>query len=157
MISSAARSSTLSVNPTPLHNNIHMSLKRTEKNTNGNGASAATEPVADSPKYRDNVEINAKIDAYIQANPKEWNYIQGLPRERLERMLVLQHVNKIERRERIRASVAKQLDANPELKEAYRKLVKNLPAEQQEKAMATIAARTLRTIMPRKQSTGARV
>ena len=76
-----------------------MSLKRTEKNTNGNGVSA-TEPVADSPKYRDNVEINAKIDAYIQANPKEWNYIQGLPRERLERMLVLQNVNKIERRER---------------------------------------------------------
>jgi len=133
-----------------------MSLKRTEKNMNGNGA-AASEPVANSPKYRDNVEINAKIDAYIQANPKEWNYIQGLPRERLERMLVLQHVNKIERRERIRASVTKQLDANPELKEAYRKLVKNLPAEQQEKAMTSIAARTLRTIMPRKQSAGARV
>lgn len=132
-----------------------MSLKRTEKNTNSNGA-AATEP-ADSPKYRDNVEINAKIDAYIQANPKEWNYIQGLPRERLERMLVLQNVNKIERRERIRASVTKQLNANPELKEAYRKLVKNLPAEQQDKAMATIAARTLRTITPRKQTTGARV
>ncbi len=133
-----------------------MSLKRTEKNTNGNGA-GANEPGADSPKYRDNVEINAKIDAYIQANPKEWNYIQGLPRERLERMLVLQNVNKIERRERIRASVTKQLNANPELKEAYRKLVKNLPAEQQEKAMATIAARTLRTIMPREQTTGARV
>jgi len=156
LISSAARSSTLSVNPTPLHTNNKMSLKRTEKNTNGNGASA-TERVADSPKYRDNVEINAKIDAYIQANPKEWSYIQGLPRERLERMLVLQNVNKIERRERIRASVTKQLNANPELKEAYRKLVKNLPAEQQEKAMATIAARTLRTIMPRKQTTGARV
>jgi hypothetical protein len=133
-----------------------MSLKRTEKNTNGNGAAASESP-DNSPKYRDNAEINAKIDAYIQANPKEWNYIQGLPRERLERMLVLQNVNKIERRERIRASVTKQLNANPELKEAYLKLVKNLPAEQQEKAIATIAARTLRTIMPRKQTTGARV
>jgi hypothetical protein len=115
---------------------------------------AATEPVA---KYRDNAEINAKIDAYIQANPKEWDYIQGLPRERLERMLVLQHVNRIDRRQRIRASVLKQLDANPELKEAYRKLVKNLPAEQQDRAMTTIAARTLRTIIPRKQSVGAKV
>ena len=129
-----------------------MSLKRTEKNTNGNAA--ATEPVA---KYRDNAEINAKIDAYIQANPKEWDYIQGLPRERLERMLVLQHVNRIDRRQRIRASVLKQLDANPELKEAYRKLVKNLPAEQQDRAMTTIAARTLRTVIPRKQSVGAKV
>src|SRR6202163_4331189 len=133
-----------------------MSLKRTEKNTNGNGAAASESP-DNSPKYRDNVEINAKIDTYIQANPKEWNYIQGLPRERLERMLVLQNVNKIERRERVRTSVMKQLDANPELKEAYRKLVKNLPADQQEKAMTSIAARTLRTITPRQQSKGARV
>ena len=133
-----------------------MSLKRSDKNTNGNGATG-TEPVAESPKYRDNVEINAKIDAYIQANPKEWACIQGLPRERLERTLVLQHVNKIERRERIRASVLKQLDQNPDLKEAYRKLVKNLPADQQEKAMTSIAARTLRTVMPRKEATGARV
>jgi hypothetical protein len=133
-----------------------MSLKRTEKNTNGNGA-AVSPPADNSPKYRDNAEINAKIDAYIQANPKEWTYIQGLPRERLERMLVLQHVNKIERRERVRASVLNQLEQNPELKEAYRKLVKNLPAEQQERAMLSIAARTLRTITPRQQSKGARV
>ena len=147
----------LFVNPPPLHTKDKMSLKRTEKNTNGNGAAAATEPAAGSTKYRDNKEINAKIDAYIQANPKEWDYIQGLPRERLERMLVLQHVNRIDRRQRIRASVLKQLDANPELKEAYRKLVKNLPAEQQERVMTTIAARTLRTVIPRKQSAGATV
>jgi hypothetical protein len=142
--------------PPPLLTNI-ISLKRSDKNTNGNGAADAgtTDQI---PKYRDNVEINAKIDAYIQANPKEWAYIQGLPRERLERMLVLQNVNKIERRARIRASVTKQLEANPELKEAYRKLVKNLPAEQQERAMMSIAARTLRTITPRQQqSQGARV
>jgi hypothetical protein len=133
-----------------------MSLKRSDKNINGNGA--ATDAAGDLPKYRDNVEINAKIDSYIKANPKEWTYIQGLPRERLERMLVLQNVNKVERRARIRASVAKQLEANPELKEAYRKLVKNLPAEQQERAMMSIAARTLRTITPRQeQSKGARV
>lgn len=133
-----------------------MSLKRSDKNTNGNGASA--DAGGDSPKLRDNVEINAKIDAYIQSNPKEWAYIQGLPRERLERMLVLQQVNKLDRRERIRASVMKQLEANPELKEAYKKLVKNLPAEQQERAMMSIASRTLRTITPRQQqSKGARV
>ena len=133
-----------------------MSLKRSDKTTNGNGA--ASGDAAGEPKYRDNVEINAKIDAYIQSNPKEWGYIQGLPRERLERMLVLQQVNKLDRRERIRASVMKQLEANPELKEAYKKLVKNLTAEQQERAMMSIASRTLRTITPRQQqSKGARV
>jgi len=134
-----------------------MSLQRSDKNTNGTGP-AGVDAAEQIPKYRDTVEINAKIDAYIQANPKECTYIQGLPRERLERMLDLQNVNKIERRARIRASVTKQLEANPELKEAYRKLVKNLPAEQQERAMMSIAARTLRTITPRQQqSQGARV
>src|SRR5947199_165266 len=79
-----------------------MSLKRSDKSANGNSA-PATDAAGDIPKYRDNVEINAKIDTYIQANPKEWAYIQGLPRERLERMLVLQNVNKIERRARLSA------------------------------------------------------
>ena len=50
-----------------------MSLKRSDKN-NGNGASA--DAGDDAPKLRDNVEINAKIDSYIKANPKEWDYIQ---------------------------------------------------------------------------------
>ena len=130
-----------------------MSLKRSEKNANGNGV--ASGDAAGEPKYRDNAEINAKIDAYIQANPKEWAYIQGLPRERLERMLVLQQVNKLDRRQRIRASVIAQLDANPELKEAYKKLVTNLPAEQQERAMMSIASRTLRTVNPRQQQSKA--
>ncbi len=43
-------------------------------------ATAPAEAGGDSPKPRDNAEINAKIDAYIQTNPKEWTYIQGLPR-----------------------------------------------------------------------------
>src|SRR5947199_8775920 len=134
-----------------------MSLKRSDKSANGDRR-PATDAAGDIQQYGESVESNAKIDTYIQANPKEWAYIQGLPRERLERMLVLENVNKIERRARIRASVTKQLEANPELKEAYRKLVKNLPAEQQERAMMSIAARTLRSITPRQQqSQGARV
>ena len=59
-----------------------MSLKLSNKNTNGNGAAA--DAAADAPKLRDNTEINAKIDAYIQANPKEWDYIKNLLRECME-------------------------------------------------------------------------
>ena len=129
-----------------------MSLKRTDKTSTGNGTASA-EPANDTPKLRDNAEVNTKIDAYIKANPKEWAYIQGLPRDRLERSLVLQNVNKIERRERVRTAVLKKLDENPELKEAYRTLVKNLPADQQEKAMASIALQAQRTIAPRQQQT----
>jgi hypothetical protein len=136
------------------------------KRTNGNGASsggstdAAGPGVANDPqKFRENAEVNAKIDGYIQKNPKEWAYIQSMPRERLERSLVLQSVQKLERKEKMRVGILKKLDENPELKEAYRNLVKNLPAEQQEKAMASLAMRTMRTVAPpaQQQMQGARV
>lgn len=131
-----------------------MAIKRTNGNgTSANGDSVVAETPAktvtsDPQKFRENTEINAKIDAYIQKNPKEWTYIQSMPRDRLERSLVLQSVQKQERTERIRAGVLKKLEENPELKEAYRTLVKNLPAEQQEKAMASLAMRTMRTVAP---------
>jgi hypothetical protein len=132
-----------------------MSLKR----SNSNGAGTAESASGQELEFRENAQVNAKIDEYIKNNPKEWEYIQRMPRERLERSLVLQSVKKVERQEKIRAAVLKKLDENPELKEAYRTLVKNLPAEQQEKAMATIAARTMRTVSPpqQKQAQGVRV
>ena len=137
-------------------------IRRTNNSQNNGGAGEAGTPVVqegESSKLRENVGVNAKIDAYIQANPKEWTYIQGLPRDRLERTVALHAVQKQERTERMRAGILKKLEENPELKEAYRTLVKNLPADQQEKAMATLAARTLRTVAPPKQqqAQGARV
>lgn len=114
-----------------------MSLKRTDKNTNGN---------ADQPRFRENQEIDAKIDAYIQANPKRWDYIQSMSRERMARTIILQDVQKQERTERMRAGVLRKLEENPELKTAYQTLVKNLPEDQQEKMMANLAMRTQRTV-----------
>ena len=46
----------------------------------------------------------------------------------------------------MRANIMKKLDENPEMKEAYRTLVKNLPAEKQEQAMVSLAMRTNRTV-----------
>ncbi len=142
-----------------------MAIKRTNgNNANGNGGTATADPsatrtTADSQKFRENAEVNAKIDAYIEKNPKEFSYIQSMPRERLERSLILQSVQKQERKEKMRAGILKKLDENPELKEAYRNLVKNLPAEQQEKAIASLAARTMRTVAPpaQQQTQGTRV
>jgi hypothetical protein len=127
-----------------------MSIKRSNGNGNGSTESAASQenqPAA----FRENAQVNAKIDAYIEKNPKEWAYIQAMPRDRLERSLVLQAVKKVERQQKMQAGILKKLDENPELKEAYRNLVKNLPAEQQEKALALIAARTMRTVAPPQQ------
>ena len=106
-----------------------------------------TQPQEDNaPQFRENPEINAKIDAYIKANPKRWDYIQSLSPERMARTIVLQDVQKQERTERIRAGVLRKLDENPELKNAYQTLVKNLPEDQQEKMMANLAMRTQRNV-----------
>jgi hypothetical protein len=71
-----------------------MSIKRSNGNgTAESGAGQTSEPLA----FRENAQVNEKIDAYIKNNPKEWAYIQGMPRDRLERSLVLQSVKKVER------------------------------------------------------------
>jgi hypothetical protein len=116
-----------------------------------------TQPQEDNaPQFRENPEINAKIDAYIKANPKRWDYIQSLSQERMARTIVLQDVQKQERTERIRAGVLRKLDENPELKNAYQTLVKNLPEEQQEKMMANLAMRTQRSVTPGQNQAPAR-
>jgi hypothetical protein len=122
-----------------------MSLKRTDKNTSDN-STALTAISGDPPQFRENREINAKIDAYIKANPKRWVYIQSMSPERMARTIILQDVQKQERTERMRAGVLRKLEENPELKKAYQTLVKNLPEDQQEKMMANLAIRTQRNV-----------
>ena len=70
---------------------------------------------ADEPNFRTNPEVEAKIDAHIKENPKYWNFIQTMPRERLERTAVLNEVRELDRQQRIREGVLKQINQNPEL------------------------------------------
>ena len=84
-------------------------------------------PRQTQPTFRSNPEVDAKIDAYIKENPKYWAYVQAMPRERLERTVVLNEVRELDRQQRIREGVLKQINRNPELKRAYDLLVKDLP------------------------------
>ncbi len=137
-----------------------MSLKRTNR---GEGApaeagEAGETTTATTQQFRDNPQVNAKIDNYIKENPKHWAYVQSMPRDRLERALVLQEVQKNDRVEKMRAGIKRKLDQDPELKQAYSNLVKNLPEDQREQAMISIAARTMRDIVPREaQKAGVKV
>jgi hypothetical protein len=72
-----------------------------------------------------------------------------MPRERLERALVLSEVNKLDRQQKMKEGILRKLEQNPELKQAYETLVKNLPEDQREKVMVSIASRTMRSITPR--------
>jgi predicted GTPase len=110
-----------------------------------NGASGANAP-QDQPNYRTNPEVEARIDAHIRENPKYWNYLQAMPRDRLERTVVLNEVRQIERQQRMREGLMKRINANPGLKQAYERLVENVPEEQREEVMTQIARQAQRVV-----------
>jgi hypothetical protein len=107
----------------------------------GPGANAPTEP-----NYRVNPEVEAKIDAYIKENPKYSSYLQTMPRERLERTVVLSEVRQVERQQRMREGLLKKINDNPELKQAYETLVKNVPDDQREEVIGQIARQAQRAV-----------
>ena len=101
---------------------------------------------ADQPTFRTNPEVDAKIDAYIKDNPKYWAYVQAMPRDRLERTVVLNEVRQIDRQQRMRDGIMNRINANPELKQAYETLVKNVPEDQREEVMTQLARQTQRVV-----------
>jgi len=101
---------------------------------------------ADTPTFRSNPEVDAKIDAYIKENPKYWTYVQAMPRDRLERTVVLNEVREVDRQQRIREGVLKQINRNAEMKRAYDLLVKDLPEDQKEGVIAQIGRQARRAV-----------
>src|ERR1022692_909007 len=93
---------------------------------NGNAAPA------DTPIFRSNPEVDAKIDAYIKESPMYWTYVQGIPRDRLERTVALNEVRDLDRQQRMREGMMKRINSNTALKQAYGTLVKDLPEDQKE-------------------------
>jgi hypothetical protein len=128
----------------------------TKTKTAPNGASS-TGASAEPATYRINPEVETKIDAYIENNPKNWTYLQTMPRDRLERTVVLNEVRQIERQQRIREGVMERINANPDLKQAYEILVKDVPEEQREEVMSQMARQKQRTVarsQPQQQTKG---
>ena len=120
-------------------------MSTTKLKTAPNGASGAT--ASNEPQtYRINPETETKIDNWIKQNPKGWDYIKTMPRDRLERTVVLNEVRQLERQQRMREGIMKRINVNPELKQAYETLVKNVPEEQREEVMSQIARQTQRAV-----------
>jgi hypothetical protein len=119
-----------------------MSKAKPSAPPSASGTVAPSEP----PTYRQNPEVDAKIDAYIKENPKYWTYVQGMPRERLERTLVLNEVRELDRQQRMKEGILKQINKSPALKAAYDTLVKDLPEDQREGVIAQIARQARRAV-----------
>lgn len=119
-----------------------MNKKPSPAPTNASGTGAPQ----DQPTFRSNPEVDAKIDAYIKENPKHWAFVQAMPRERLERTVILNEVREADRQNRQRESVMRHVNRNPELKQAYDLLVKDLPEDQRQEAIAQLARQASRVL-----------
>jgi hypothetical protein len=69
-----------------------------------------------------------------------------MPRERLERTVVLNEVRELDRQQRMREGLMNRINANPGLKNAYDTLVKDLPEDQKEGVIAQIARSARRAV-----------
>ena len=101
------------------------------------------------PQFKENPQVNAKIDDYIKNNPKFWDYVQSMTPERMARALVLTEIQKEDRTQKMEKSILRKLDENPEMKQSIQNMVKNMPEEQREKAMISIARQTMRATAPK--------
>ncbi len=70
--------------------------------------------------------------AHIKENPEHWNWIKALPRERLERMLILNEVRHLDRQQNFKKNILLtiEVEADPARKQAYEILMKDVPEEQ---------------------------
>jgi hypothetical protein len=119
-----------------------MSTKKTTPPIAAAGASAPQEP----PTLRNIPEVDAKIDAYILENPRYLGFLQSIPRDRLERMVVLNEVRELDRQNRMQNGVMRRINADPALKQAYETLVKNVPEDQREEVITQMARQTQRVV-----------
>lgn len=96
---------------------------------------------AQESTIRRNPEIDAKLDTFIGQNSKLHEYYQGLSKDELIRKLMLGKMQRREysnaRNEEVRAWV----EEHPEIKTLIEKRIRNVPAENRERAFLN-AART---------------
>jgi hypothetical protein len=125
-----------------INNKTYLIMSIKTKTPPNGASSTSVEPTV----YRTNPEVEAKIDAYIKENPKYWTYLQQMPRERLERTVVLNEVRQIDRQQRMREGMMKRINADPKLKQAYETLVKDVPEDQREEVMAQMQRQKQRVV-----------
>ena len=88
---------------------------------------------------RTNPEIDAKIDRFMQENPKLVEYYQELPKEQLIRKLVLSKMQRSEYTQQRNQEIMAWVEENPEIKAKIEARVKNVPEANRQRAFLTAA------------------
>ncbi len=106
--------------------------------------STKNKPTTEQPTFRNNAEVDAKIDAHIKENPEHWNWLKSLPRDRLERMLILNEVRHLDRQQNVKKSILDRVEADPDKKQAYEILMKDVPEDQRADLISQLEKRKWR-------------
>jgi len=100
---------------------------------------AVAERKAQEAALRRNPEIDAKLDRFIQENPKLYEYYNGLSKDDLIRKLMLGKMQRSEyansRNEEIKAWV----EEHPEVRAKIEERLRNVPAANRERAFINAA------------------
>ena len=104
---------------------------------------------------RRNPEIDAKLDQFIQANPRLREYYNGLSKDELVRKLMLAKMQRSEFTQRRNQEIADWVEQNPEVKTRVEERIKNVPVENRQRAFIN-AAKTEAMNQGIRQSNGVR-
>jgi len=88
---------------------------------------------------RRNPEIDAKLDKFIQENPKLLEYYQALNKDELIRKLMLGKMQRTEFTQSRNQEVVAWVNENPEIKAKVEERIRNVPAANRERAFINAA------------------
>ncbi|HEV2328817.1 MAG TPA: hypothetical protein VGY56_08540 [Verrucomicrobiae bacterium] len=108
----------------------------------GNAAAQQSPPNGDDHtefELRENPRINAQIDAYKKQFPKKWAFIKSMPRERLERALVLAKIRSQDQRQKLNQGLLRKVENDEAFNKDCEAVLKHFPESEREHARVNMA------------------
>ena len=100
---------------------------------------AVADKKAQEPTLRRNPEIDAKLDKFIQENPKLLEYYKGLSKEDLIRKQMLGKMQRSEYSNGRNQEIKTWVDEHPEIKLKIEERIRNVPEANRERAFINAA------------------
>jgi len=90
-------------------------------------------------EIKENPRVNAQIDGYIKANPKQMAFLKSLSRERLERAVVWEKIRHNEQQQKLDGGLLRKAEQNPAFKKDCEAVLKHYPESQRERVRVKMA------------------
>ncbi|MDF9832330.1 arginine deiminase [Ereboglobus sp. PH5-5] len=99
----------------------------------------AEKKARESAEQRINPEVDAKLTKYISDNPKLYTYYNELSKEQLIRKLMLGKMQRNDYTQQRDQEIVKWVEQNPDIKAKIEERIKNVPAENRQRAFVRVA------------------